>query len=539
MYQFIYPWIHPQMFKLVVPESNANCSTLQKSIGYDADLRMAAHEQLKKHLRTDVNVNKPTITANHTEGDVNDTIFYAADKFVQYIESRETCVTFHGPNDCSDKKPWAQYTHFHVTVISDRRLGTDSRYNNVVALHRKCATSHIPASQQTRFPASWANYLCQEPRILWHADTHQLISEFAGWTMAEYHNKQEQLPANRKRTFQDMETKTTDDTNPENATLTMRNGKVQKLYDYLSWMIREYGYSTREDLVNGALSHGTSDNFSRALIHPHFDTILTKAFCMDRAVEINTPFKVLFEKMDWSKFQTDQYLSKEVSLHLINQILEAQDINLGQFANDVYDLLTFQKPKQNLICLEGVPNSGKSYIARSIASLYKYQNTCQGTTSFPFMELASASIGLIEEPVFSGDSLQTFKKLAEGTPTDVAVKNRKAARIPRIPLIVTCNYDFVVQGGSTEKAAFVPRMKKYIFPASCHFLKLAKKMLNPAIWEDLFNQIMEKEEDNESSDDAELRDYLGMNKKKTTQQEDDAAEAMLLCSEPMFEDPVD
>ena len=348
------------MFKLVVPESNANCSTLQKSIGYDADLRMAAHEQLKKHLRTDVNVNKPTITANHTEGDVNDTIFYAADKFVQYIQSRETCVTFHGPNDCSDKKPWAQYTHFHVTVISDRRLGTDSRYNNVVALHRKCATSHIPASQQTRFPASWANYLCQEPRILWHADTHQLISEFAGWTMAEYHNKQEQLPANRKRTFQDMETKTTDDTNPENATLTMRNGKVQKLYDYLSWMIREYGYSTREDLVNGALSHGTSDNFSRALIHPHFDTILTKAFCMDRAVEINTPFKVLFEKMDWSKFQTDQYLSKEVSLHLINQILEAQDINLGQFANDVYDLLTFQKPKQNLICLEGVPNSGKS-----------------------------------------------------------------------------------------------------------------------------------------------------------------------------------
>ena len=157
--------------------------------------------------------------------------------------------------------------------------------------HRKCATSHIPASQQTRFPASWANYLCQEPRILWHADTHQLISEFAGWTMAEYHNKQEQLPANRKRTFQDMETKTTDDTNPENATLTMRNGKVQKLYDYLSWMIREYGYSTREDLVNGALSHGTSDNFSRALIHPHFDTILTKAFCMDRAVKSTRPSK--------------------------------------------------------------------------------------------------------------------------------------------------------------------------------------------------------------------------------------------------------
>ena len=183
-----------------------------------------------------------------------------------------------------------------------------------------------------------------------------------------------------------------------------------------------------------------------------------------------------------------------------------------------------------------MPNSGKSFIARSIASLYKYQNTCQGTTSFPFMELASASIGLIEEPVFSSDSLQTFKKLAEGTPTDVAVKNRKAARIPRIPLIVTSNYDFVVQGGSSEKAAFAPRMKKHIFPASCHFLKMAKKMLNPAIWEDLFNDIVATEGSGSSSDDAELRDYLGMNKKRTPKEQEMADEAALLCSEPMFDE---
>ena len=253
-------------------------------------------------------------------------------------------------------------------------------------------------------------------------------------------------------------------------------------------------------------------------------------------MEINTPFKTHLEKMDWTKFQTEQYLNKDVSLLLIKQILEAQDISIVQFTNDVYELLTMSKPKQNLLCLEGVPNSGKSFIARSIASLYKYQNTCQGTTSFPFMEIASASIGLIEEPVFSLDSLQTFKKLAEGTPTDVAIKNRKAARVPRIPLIVTSNYDFIVQGGSTEKTAFASRMKKHMFTESCHFLKLAKKMLNPAIWKDLFNDILANETDGSSSDDNELRDYLGMQRKKTTAEQDDIDEAALLCSEPMFEE---
>ena len=284
------------------------------------------------------------------------------------------------------------------------------------------------------------------------------------------------LPANRKRLFADVASTSTDATNPDNATLQMRNGKVQKLYDYLSWQIREHGYSTREDLVDGALSHGTAENFSRALIHPHFYTLLAKAFTMDRAIEINTPFKILLAKINWTKFDTDQYLKHDVSMKLIKEVLHAQGISVIEFTRDVYDLLTLAKPKNNLLCLEGVPNSGKSFIARSIASLFKYQNTCQGTSSFPFMEIANASIGLIEEPVFSNDNLQTFKKLAEGTPTDVAVKNRKAARVPRIPLIITSNYDFVVQGGSTEKCAFASRMKKYIFNSSCAFLKLAKKI---------------------------------------------------------------
>ena len=454
--------------------------------------------------------------------------------------NRETAVTFHGANDCGDRKPWAQYAHFHVTVVSEKRLGVDSMYNNLVALHRKVARCHIPASQQTRYPASWANYLCQQPRVLWYANPHNLIGEFASWTMEEYIDRATPPAPNRKRLFEETASTSKEETNPENVTMIMKNGKVQRLYDYLGWLIKEFGYSTREDLINGALSRGTTDNFSRALIHPHFDTVLAKAFTMDRAIEINTPFKILLDNMDWTRFENEHYLTKEVSLALFKNILDAQDISLVEFVNDVYDLLTMSKPKQNLLALEGVPNSGKSFIARSIAALYKYQNTCQGTTSFPFMEIASASIGLIEEPVFSNDALQTFKKLAEGTPTDVAVKNRKAARVPRIPLIITSNYDFIVQGGSTEKQAFASRMKKHAFTASCHFLKMAKKMLNPGIWQTLFDDINTNNSEGESSDDTELREYLGMTRRKPTMSQEEAAEeAKLLCSEPMFEEEED
>ena len=480
----------------------------------------------------------PEIEPNHCDPDIDDNIYKAAAKFVQYVRKRDSVVTYHGPNCCSDKKPWAVYSHFHVTIITDRRLGTDTTYNNLVALHRKITSCNIPASQITRFPASWANYLAQRPRIPWYVTNNGLISEFGLWTMDEYVDRNIPLPTNRKRLFADAPSTSTADT-PDDALLYMRNSKIQKLYDYHSWQIREHDYATREDLVDGALSHNSSDNFSRALIHPHFDTLLNKAFTMDRAVEINTPFKVQLEKMRWDKFENDKYLAKDVSIQLIKEILKTQGISTLTFTRDVYELLTRAKPKTNLLCLEGVPNSGKSFIARSIAALYKYQNTCQGTSSFPFMEIANASIGLIEEPVFTNDNLQTFKKFAEGTPTDVAVKNRKAARVPRIPLIITSNYDFVVQGGSTEKAAFNSRMKKYIFGAACGFLKMAKKLLNPGIWKDLFQAIIPDETDGSSSDDNELREFLDMEtaeQKRKKKHEEDMAEAALLCSEPMFDE---
>ena len=108
-------------------------------------------------------------------------------------------MTYHGPNHCSDKKPWAVYSHYHVTVVADRRLGCDTLYNSMVALHRKKATCHIPASQTKRFPASWANYLAQRPRIPWYSCTNDLIGEFTSWTMEEHIDRNVPLPANRKR----------------------------------------------------------------------------------------------------------------------------------------------------------------------------------------------------------------------------------------------------------------------------------------------------------------------------------------------------
>ena len=202
---------------------------------------------------------------------------------------------------------------------------------------------------------------------------------------------------------------------------------------------------------------------------------LTRVTTKNHGQSMNISMSPLSAKLDQA------YLNVDVSMRLLRHLLTHHDYNVESFVDDVWRILTLQLPKTNLLFVHGVPNSGKSYIIRSVAALYKYSATIQGTTSFPFMELAQASMGLIEEPSFTDETLQTFKKLAEGTPTEVSVKNKGAARIGRIPLVITANYPFWKDGGALERQAFSTRMIEYKFTKPAGFLKMAKKPLNPAI----------------------------------------------------------
>ena len=163
------------MFKLHLPKNMHACTTLERQICAECDFNMLDDDKYKDINICSYAVIRPEIDANHTDGDIDHQIWKATDKFCSYINKRDMCVTYHGPNHCSDKKPWAVYSHYHVTVVADRRLGCDTMYNSMVALHRKVASCHIPASQTTRFPASWANYLAQRPRMPWYSSTNDLI----------------------------------------------------------------------------------------------------------------------------------------------------------------------------------------------------------------------------------------------------------------------------------------------------------------------------------------------------------------------------
>uniref|UniRef100_A0A0L8GWZ8 SF3 helicase domain-containing protein n=1 Tax=Octopus bimaculoides TaxID=37653 RepID=A0A0L8GWZ8_OCTBM len=163
-----------------------------------------------------------------------------------------------------------------------------------------------------------------------------------------------------------------------------------------------------------------------------------------------------------------------------------QNINEHTFVNNVWYLLNKKHPKCNLLVLRGLPNTGKSMIARSIAEMFTHVSTIQGTSSFPFQNLINVEIGLIEEPNFTLETLQTFKKLAEGTDIKVSVKFKPDQIVHRTPLIITSNNKFDNNAPLHERVAFITRYTEFLFQTSSPFLQYVKKKINPVIWNVLF-----------------------------------------------------
>lgn len=254
-------------------------------------------------------------------------------------------------------------------------------------------------------------------------------------------------------------------------------------------------------------THNPNNNFMRAISHPQYNAIIKKVIDCNRIKLVNQSFMDKYHKKDWSLYlNNSHYLSLDISLRIFRLLLRRQNIDITNFVNNVWNIINQKYPKKNLLIFQGVPDSGKSTIARSIVDLFQHSATVQGTASFPFMSLVNVEIGLIKEPNMTMETLQTFKKIAEGVDTEVSIKYGADQTIRRTPLIITSNHDFD-QHAQYEREAFKSRYIKYRFIATSDFLSKAKKPLNPAIWNSLFEEYV-LSEDTSSDSDIALSSFL-------------------------------
>lgn len=117
-----------------------------------------------------------------------------------------------------------------------------------------------------------------------------------------------------------------------------------------------------------------------------------------------------------------------------------QGVDIMMFLVDLINVLCRLTNKINVFCVQGISNAGKSCFFRPLFHLFQFGEVCHGG-QFMFQSCVNKELIVWEEPLIGNDYVEICKKVMEGVPTQVPIKNKAPQTLYRTPIIITTNKD--------------------------------------------------------------------------------------------------
>ena len=258
---------------------------------------------------------------------------------------------------------------------------------------------------------------------------------------------------------------------------------------YLMELMRQYRTSdinaVKAKIVRDPVAWET---FSECVSSGNYDVICKKAAELYRTTVCHLTLEEIFDNPDNDWRSDIKFLSFQESSKLFEKWIQHNNFNLTQFISNIFDVLKRKTPKVNTFCLQGPPNSGKSYVLRSLVQWFQFFGEVRGGANYNFLwqDCLDTALIFIEEPYITPEIVEQCKLVFEGAATKVHVKMRGDAELKPTPVFITCNnVPWRWCGG--EEGALRARMHYY----NCKeapFLRDEKKYLSPFLWPYLFEQ---------------------------------------------------
>nr|QTE03895.1 MAG: nonstructural protein [Tarsiger cyanurus densovirus] len=124
-------------------------------------------------------------------------------------------------------------------------------------------------------------------------------------------------------------------------------------------------------------------------------------------------------------------------------IFDKNRINVKEFSQSVYDLLTCKHFKKNCIKIWGIRDSCKSVIGNCIVRPFItcYMNNKGSENEFYMENMLMKTMMLCEELYITIATAEDFKSILGGQMLDISQKYESKQILGRLPTVVTSNYD--------------------------------------------------------------------------------------------------
>lgn len=229
---------------------------------------------------------------------------------------------------------------------------------------------------------------------------------------------------------------------PTDKPLKLQTSKTANKVGVVKTLIEKYRKESVQELLKKIVESGNTEDLStfRTLhLGPTFQTIFLQALS-----EIDIERKCRGDTMVDKLLQTcpiiqDSYSTVETA-SLFMEWCKEQKVEPGDLLHKMFLVCDKSLPKLNCLMLQGASNAGKTYWTNMICSIPDIVGQTIQSADFAYMHCVDKELIQIPELTLTKpENVEEFKKIIEGLPTLVNIKNKEARTIVRTPVILTCN----------------------------------------------------------------------------------------------------
>lgn len=218
-----------------------------------------------------------------------------------------------------------------------------------------------------------------------------------------------------------------------------------KRIDTIMDFIREYDTTVPEIITCKVQAEGDKDRLLlwRTIVTANnFRSIFSQALTEMRNLNehIGITYIDRLSEFKIPEEDRDKYLTVHETARIFNEWCLEQGISQSILLAEIYTILTTKNAKINTLLLHGESNAGKTYWCKALSPFPDITGQTIQFADFAWSRCVDKEIIMIPELSFTEpEQVEEAKKIFEGLPTSVNIKNKEARMMQTTHILLQCN----------------------------------------------------------------------------------------------------
>lgn len=227
----------------------------------------------------------------------------------------------------------------------------------------------------------------------------------------------------------------------------------------------------------------------------NFSSIFSQALTEMRNLNDNLGITYILDRLTEfrpSEEEIDRYLTIHETARAFNEWCLEQNLSQSILLTEMYTVLTKKNANINTLLLHGESNAGKTYWCKALSPFEDLTGQTIQSADFAWSKCIDKEVIMIPELSFTKpEQVEEAKKIFEGLPTTINIKNKEGRMMKRTPILLQCNTLPWARQFSQERNAFLNRTFHHIDLKQSKVLEEITKEANPLFFGKIFKELQE------------------------------------------------